>query len=141
MKAATRTSTERRLSPGTKNAMNRVLLLATFAFCISVASAAIAQEAENNPGLVAYIPTRMEWLALLAHSRVYQDTSAAGGFLLGVVQSGDETLTILVTHGTKTDRQEIASAITNARRTIMNIARTHGWHEWVKIQERVILIQ
>ena len=140
MKAPTRTSTERRL-PWHQNAMNRVLLLVTFAFCISVASAAIAQEAENNPGLVPYIPTRMEWLALLAHSRVYQDTSAAGGFLLGVVQSGDETLTILVTHGTKTDRQEIASAITNARRTIMNIARSHGWHEWVKIQERVILIQ
>lgn len=121
--------------------MKRLLLLASVAFCVFVGSTAIAQQAENNPGLIPYIPTRMEWLALLAHSRVYQDTSAEGGFLLGVVQSGDDTLTILVTHGTKTDRQEMVSAIANARRTIMNIATTHGWHEWVKIQERVILIQ
>jgi hypothetical protein len=71
---------------------------------------------------------------------VYQDTTADGGFLLGVVQSGDETLTILVTHGAKTDSQEMSSAIKNARQTIMNIAKNYGWQEWVKIQERVIPI-
>jgi hypothetical protein len=120
--------------------MKHVLLLASLAFLLLSSPIASAQELQNKPGLVPYVPTRTEWLAVLAHSRVYQDTTAEGGFLLGVVQSGDETLTILVTHGANTDRQEMDSAITKARTTIMNIAKNYGWHEWVKIQERVIMI-
>lgn len=96
-----------------------------------------AQGQPERPGLKPYVPTRIEWLALMVESTVRQPMTAESLFTLNVAYSDHETIVILVRHMPNVNRSIMNASIDAARRVTEITAKSYGWDSWVKIREQV----
>lgn len=98
----------------------------------------LAQEQkENHPGLTPYIPTQIEWLALIADSVVHHKATIEEPFFISVIHEDHETLQIFVRYSSNVNREIMNLTIDSAREIIRMKAKSYGWQNWVKIRERV----
>lgn len=96
-----------------------------------------AQGQPERPGLKPYIPTRIEWLALMVESTVRQPMTAESLFALNVANSDHETIVILVRYMPGVNRTIMNGAIETARQVTEVTAKSYGWDSWVKIREQI----
>lgn len=110
-------------------------------FLLIVHLLAFAQASQGKPGLQPYIPTRIEWLALVSNDQLKQDATVDMPFSLSVVATDHETLLIFVRYQPNVDREPMNKMIETARDVIMITAKGYGWEKWVKIKERVEMVK
>ena len=108
-------------------------------FAIVLLGTADAAPLPANPGLVKYIPTRIEWLALDLSAHVRHDNVSDTDFFLDIAMSGPDTLTIVVTYPDTVNRRAMNLAIANAHQVIDITTRSYGWSDWVKVKEKLTL--
>jgi hypothetical protein len=89
------------------------------------------------PGLLPYVPNRIEWLALSCNAELRHEATVESPFDLHVVRADHETLMIFVLYHPNVDRQIMNSAIDTARQVIMITAKSYRWDKWLKLTERV----
>lgn len=75
--------------------------------------------------------------ALTMNSQLREHPSIDSPYSLDIVQMNHETLLIFVRYAPTVNRESMNRSINTAREVIMITAKSYGWDNWVKIQERV----
>lgn len=119
------------------NTMGRCLIGAIL--CLTLYSAA-AQQVMNDPGLQPYTPTRIEWLALSLQAQLRQDATVDLPFSLNIINPDHETILIFVRYQPNVDREIMNMAVETAREVTWITARSYGWNSWVKVKERIEMV-
>jgi hypothetical protein len=91
--------------------------------------------ADKPPGLESYTPTRMDWLIVKMNSSYLTEND-----ILSVRYVGDSitgTVTIMLDHKSDAPRSEINDELNHARKLVASTAKNYGWHDWVKIKEKI----
>lgn len=110
---------------------------------IFMEKSAVAQEtnpfsATMSPGKLPYIPTRMEWLQLYLNVHYSYDFSEYH-FGLSFVNPGDKPETVLIWCSYMPEAQPVLvyKAVANSKEWVKKVAKSYGWDDWVKIEEKV----
>lgn len=119
--------------------LRSILVLLVVYGCLGIAS--YAQDEISRPGLAAYTPSRIEWLALAVNSIAHHRVNGENPYTLDVIQADHETLLIHVRYYSTVNREAMNLDIDSTRRVIMIAARSYGWDNWVKVREHVELYE
>ena len=92
-------------------------------------------------GSAPYTPTRIEWLTLTLESQLRHDATQADPYVLHIVSTGDDTITIYVRYFSGMDRSILNEAIETAKKVAYITAKGYGWTSWLKLKEKVELIR
>ena len=98
-----------------------------------------SQPTPGRPGLGAYTPTEIEWLALVMRAGLRREATTDSPYSLDVVLAAPDTIQLLVRYRPPMTRDSLNKTIDAARDAIKNQARNYGWDKWVKIPETVEL--
>jgi len=112
-------------------------LLALVILLYGMAVGQVPNTPQHHPGIEAYTPTKIQWLAVMVSLVVQHRTTVDQPYSLDIVQTDDETLTIYVRYHPSVNRETMNHDIQTAREVIMIVAKKYGWESWVKIQENV----
>jgi hypothetical protein len=102
-----------------------------------------AEHVKSLPeGMKQYIPTRLEWLAMELNANYRTDLNDPSGYTLSFIPlEAENTILIYVGHTKQTHREAMNIAIDSARNLIEKNARSRGWNAWLKVREKIELIE
>ena len=107
--------------------------------CLGIVS--YAQDERSRPGLAAYTPSRIEWLALAVNSIAHHRVNGDNPYTLDVIQADHETLLIHVRYYSTVNREAMNLDIDSTRTVIRIAAKSYGWDKWVKVREHIEMYQ
>jgi hypothetical protein len=89
----------------------------------------------TEPGMIAYTPTRVEWLALQLEAD-YRDENFenVGQYSIGFAPKFPNTIMILVNYTGAASAANVDTAIDVARILVKKEASNYGWSDWVKVE-------
>ena len=93
---------------------------------------------KTSDGMKPYIPTRLEWLAVVLNSENRTDITDISGFSLTFVPYGENTIMIFVTYTLHTEAMNLA--VEGAHKIIDLETKRRGWNSWIKIIEKFDLV-
>ena len=92
---------------------------------------------ERAPGFEDYIPSRLEWLAMVLNSlHPYINIKFSNKQISVVFLPKDDgkTLVLMVRYPEGTDSKLIQEYIQTAEKYVRNLAKVHKWDSWVEIE-------
>jgi hypothetical protein len=112
-------------------------------FLISVPLSICAEQTKSLPeGMKPYIPTRLEWLAMELNANYRTEMHDLEGYMLSFIPlEAENTILIYVGHSRQTHRGAMNIGIDNARKLIEKTAKSRGWNSWLKVKEKIELIE
>jgi hypothetical protein len=120
--------------------MKRTLRVASAVALLVFFKIALAQQSPSyHPGLEPFTPTRIDWLATLLEANLRIEDLSRNGYLLRVVESGPETLTIYIRYLPTVNREVMNTQIDAVRKVIAIDAKSYGWDGWIRVTEDVRL--
>jgi len=89
----------------------------------------------TEPGMIAYTPTRLEWLALQLQAN-YRDENFdnAGQYGVGFIPKSPNTIVIFVTYTEAASAANVDTAVLVAQTALKRESSRFGWSDWVKVE-------
>jgi hypothetical protein len=96
----------------------------------------------KSPGSEPYTPTKLEWLDLVLNVNHSVDEFDRQGYSISYgVDSMTDTVVILVYYFEKVNRQDMNDMINLVRTHVKETVERYGWDSWIKIREKLQLIE
>jgi|GEM_PF-3545962 len=116
------------------------LLTAVAATALLVPASVFAVRGQQTlQGGLPYVPTRIEWLALVSQASLRHSaaTGPYSAYDLGIVNKDGTTIVIYVRYLPTVDREVLNKAVETAKTALQIRAKGYGWDSWLKIEEDV----
>lgn len=90
---------------------------------------------EGKPGVEKYIPSRLEWLAVVLNSFYKAGNMSSNNFKLSYSPSDDQkTIQVNITYRANLDKHKLEEIRSVGRDAVIETAKVYGWDNWVEVK-------